>query len=312
MSGYALATREAEETHAFVVFDVLQFTALALVSATYLSALFSAKLQRLKTWFALMVSSLLYCISFLLLLGHQTGASPSLGLCLFQAGLIYAAPPSVAAAGLAFIVELYLRLFTTLTSRKLDKRLITALLFLPPLTHQFVFWIALFTGISKQHTVQRNTQQMFCHINDNLPTTVTGVTVVALLVLMILLESVYTAYYLWRLRSIFRDLRRRCQCGPIFPFALFVRAGTYTFAGGLGIILVDIFLNTSSAASSGTGTQDLLAIIPLSVALVFGTQEDIVQVYKFWKKRGLPAGSPQPNINGESVEVCYDAERVHP
>ncbi|KAJ3898701.1 hypothetical protein F5879DRAFT_591910 [Lentinula edodes] len=76
---------------------------------------------------------------------------------------------------------------------------------------------------------------MFCHINDNLPTTVTGVTVVALLVLMILLE-LYTVYYLWRLRSIFRDLRRRCQCGPIFPFALFVRAGTYTFAGGLGIM----------------------------------------------------------------------------
>ncbi|KAJ3807697.1 hypothetical protein F5876DRAFT_67910 [Lentinula aff. lateritia] len=200
MSRYALATREAEETHAFVVFDVLQFTALALVSATYLSALFSAKLQRLKT--------------------------------------------CVAAAGLAFIVELYLRLFTTLTSRKLDKRLITA------------------TGISKQHTVQRNTQQMFCHINDNLPTTVTGVTVVALLVLMILLE---------------------------------LSSGIY---GGVANVAAFFHLH-----------------FPLSVALVFGTQEnnqDIVQVYKFWKKRGLPAGSPQPNIDGESVEVYYDAERVHP
>ncbi|KAJ3898700.1 hypothetical protein F5879DRAFT_979651 [Lentinula edodes] len=121
MSGHALATREAEESHAFVVFDVLQFTALALVSATYLSALFSTKLQRLKTWFALMVSSLLYCISFLLLLGHQTGASPSLGLCLFQAGLIYAAPPSVAAAGLAFIVEVSYHLLILLDSVYLIK-----------------------------------------------------------------------------------------------------------------------------------------------------------------------------------------------
>ncbi|KAJ3930668.1 MAG: hypothetical protein NXY57DRAFT_1039819 [Lentinula lateritia] len=291
MSRYALAMREAEETHAFVVFDVLQFTALALVSATYLSALFSTKLQRLKTWFALMISSLMYCISFLLLLGHQTGASPSLGLCLFQAGLIYAAPPSVAAAGLAFIVELYLRLFTTLTSRKLDKRLITALLFLPPLTHQFVFWIALFTGISKQHTVQRNTQQMFCHINDNLPTTVTGVTVVALLVLMILLELSSGIY--GGVANVAPFFHLHCSFGRELTHLL---EGWESFWS-------TFFLNTSSAASSGTGTQDLLAIIPLSIALVFGTQEnnqDIVQMYKFWKKRGLPAGSPQPNIDSES------------
>ncbi|KAJ4469794.1 hypothetical protein C8R41DRAFT_924986 [Lentinula lateritia] len=317
MSRYALAMREAEETHAFVVFDVLQFTALALVSATYLSALFSTKLQRLKTWFALMISSLMYCISFLLLLGHQTGASPSLGLCLFQAGLIYAAPPSVAAAGLAFIVELYLRLFTTLTSRKLDKRLITALLFLPPLTHQFVFWIALFTGISKQHTVQRNTQQMFCHINDNLPTTVTGVTVVALLVLMILLECTqivpvdfqlscnmfqqYTQSIIFGVYAVSSGIYGGvANVAPFFHLhCSFGRELTHLLEGWESFWST-FFLNTSSAASSGTGTQDLLAIIPLSIALVFGTQEDIVQMYKFWKKRGLPAGSPQPNIDSES------------
>ncbi|KAJ3891533.1 hypothetical protein GG344DRAFT_65337 [Lentinula edodes] len=220
MSRYALAMREAEETHAFVVFDVLQFTALALVSATYLSALFSTKLQRLKT--------------------------------------------CVAAAGLAFIVELYLRLFTTLTSRKLDKRLITA--------------IALFTGISKQDTVQRNTQQMFCHINDNLPTTVTGVTVVALLVLMILLE---------------------------------LSSGIY---GGVANVAPFFHLHCSFGREL-THLLEGWELFPLSIALVFGTQEnnqDIVQVYKFWKKRSLPAGSPQPNIDSESVEVCSDAERVHP
>ncbi|KAJ3821467.1 hypothetical protein F5880DRAFT_820126 [Lentinula raphanica] len=249
------------ESRAFVVFDILQFIALALISLTYLFALFSKRRQRMKTWFALMVSSLVYCISYLLLVGHQTGPEPPLGLCLFQAGLIYAAPPVVAAAGLAFVVELYLRLTTMMDSRKLDPRIITGLLFLPPLTHQVTFWIAMFTGLSNLGAIQRNSQQMFCHLLDDLPTTVTGILAAVLVVSMILLE-LYTIYYFWRQRGIFRDLRRRHQSGPIFPFALFVRVGIFTFAGGLGIILIDI------------------------MAIVFGTQEDFVQMYNSWKRRG--------------------------
>ncbi|KAJ3715993.1 hypothetical protein C8R42DRAFT_778731 [Lentinula raphanica] len=267
------------ESRAFVVFDILQFIALALISLTYLFALLSKRPQRMKTWFALMVSSLVYCISYLLLVGHQTGPEPPLGLCLFQAGLIYAAPPVVAAAGLAFVVEvslsfsylstthltgvgkLYLRLTTMMVSRKLDPRIITGLLFLPPLTHQVTFWIAMFTGLSNLGAIQRNSQQMFCHLLDDLPTTVTGILAAVLVVSMILLE-LYTIYYFWRQRGIFRDLRRRHQSGPIFPFALFVRVGFFTFAGGLGIILIDI------------------------MAIVFGTQEDFVQMYNSWKRRG--------------------------
>ncbi|KAJ3726540.1 hypothetical protein DFJ43DRAFT_561780 [Lentinula guzmanii] len=302
-----MATREEQEPY-YVVFDILQFTALALISATYLSALFSQKLQRMKTWFALMISCLLYCISFVLLVGHQTGPSPSLDLCLFQAGLIYAAPPSVAAAGLAFVVELYLRLTTTLTQRRLDNRIITGLLFMPPVVHQIIFWIAMFTGLPKPDIVHRNQQQMFCDIGDDIPTTVTGITVIVLIAMMILLE-LYTIYYLWSVRSVFRDLRKRCECGPIFPFALFVRVGIFTFAGGLGMILVDILLNKRSALSGGAGTIDLMAVIPLTIALVFGTQEDIVQIYKFWKKKGPLEDTSPADIDIEVRGKIDDVDR---
>ncbi|KAJ3732184.1 hypothetical protein DFJ43DRAFT_1182676 [Lentinula guzmanii] len=294
-----MATREEQEPY-YVVFDILQFTALALISATYLSALFSQKLQRMKTWFALMISCLLYCISFVLLVGHQTGPSPSLDLCLFQAGLIYAAPPSVAAAGLAFVVELYLRLTTTLTQRRLDNRIITGLLFMPPVVHQIIFWIAIL-GFPKPDIVHRNQQQMFCDIGDDIPTTVTGITVIVLIAMMILLE-LYTIYYLWSVRSVFRDLRKRCECGPIFPFALFVRVGIFTFAG-------DILLNKRSALSGGAGTIDLMAVIPLTIALVFGTQEDIVQIYKFWKKKGPLEDTSPADIDIEVRGKIDDVDR---
>jgi len=250
---------------------------------------------------------MLYCVSFLLLVGHQAASNPPpLGLCLFQAGMIYAAPPSVAAAGLAFVIELYLRLSTSLTQRILDDRLVTVVLFLPAIAHQVIFWIALFSGISHQDAVERDPQMIFCHINTDLPTTSTGVTVVLFLVFMIILE-LYTMYYLWRRRSAFQELRRRGS-GPIFPFPLFVRVGIYTFAGGFGIIMVDIFMN--KADSSGTGVIDLLAVIPLSVALVFGTQEDIVRMYMFWKKRG-----PRPPPTGIRYSVHIhqvDPELGHP
>ncbi|KAJ3773509.1 hypothetical protein FB446DRAFT_532019 [Lentinula raphanica] len=273
--------------------------ALTFVSTTYLFALLSKRrLSRFKTWFALMISSLVYCISFLLLVGHQTGPEPPFGLCLFQAGLIYAAPPGVAAAGLAFVVELFLRLTTTMDNRQLDLRIITGLLFLPPLAHQIVFWIAMSTGLSNRNMIQREPHQMFCDFAGKLPTTVTGSVTGALTVIIIMIE-LYTIYYFWRKRHIFGDLRRRYQSGPIFPFALFVRVGFFTIAGGLAILLV-YQLNAPSSSSSDTGTlTDLLAIIPLLIAIVFGTQEqDLVQMYKFWKKRGSPKDTFDPATDG--------------
>ncbi|KAF9060594.1 hypothetical protein BDP27DRAFT_408616 [Rhodocollybia butyracea] len=127
----------------FIVFDVLLGLALFFTSCTYFSALFSKSIVRMMTWFALIISSWIYCISFLLLVGHQNGGNPPFSLCLCQAGLIYAAPASIAAACLAFVVEVYLRLTTFMTQTLIDNRIITSLLFLPAVTHQVVFWIAM-------------------------------------------------------------------------------------------------------------------------------------------------------------------------
>ncbi|KAF9060593.1 hypothetical protein BDP27DRAFT_1429912 [Rhodocollybia butyracea] len=122
--------------------------------------------------------------------------------------------------------------------------------------------------------------------------------------------EVYTIVYLWRRRAIFREARRH-GVGPVFPFKIFIRVGIYTFAGGFGIMLVDVLLNTNSTASSSNVTLDLLAVVPLSVAIVFGTQEDIVQMWLFWKKKH-PSHSPaQVNVRVdiEQGEIgCRDSD----
>ncbi|KAJ6576530.1 hypothetical protein DFH09DRAFT_1149593 [Mycena vulgaris] len=273
----------------FVVFDVLQLLALALLFAMLLPAMFSQAVHRMKTWFNLIVACVVYCISFLLLLGHQSGPEPPFQLCIFQAGLIYAAPATVAAAGLAFVVELYFRLSSTLSVTTVNERRITILLFVSPLAHLIVFWVAIFTGLSQPvgdegvPIVLRDSSGQYCHINSSIPTTVTGVTVILFIALMIITE-VYTVVYLIRRRSGFRGIR--LPTGT-FPLPLFIRTASYTLAGGLGIILVDILMN-SSAATSGSKyvVTDLMAIIPLSVALVFGSQMDIIGVYMCWRRKG--------------------------
>ncbi|KAF9027267.1 hypothetical protein BDP27DRAFT_1350674 [Rhodocollybia butyracea] len=275
----------------FVVFDVLLGLSLFFTSCTYFSALFSKSIVRMMTWFALIISCWLSCISFLLLVGHQVGGDPSFSLCLFQAGMIYAAPPSAAAAALAFVIEIYLRLTTFMTQTLVNNRIITSLLFLPAVTHQVVFWIAIFTGLSKQEAVQPNPQNMFCRIDAELPPAVTGVTVITFVVIMIMVE-LYTIYYLWRRRTVFREARRH-GVGPIFPFKLFIRVGIYTLVAMI-LISVDVVINFGPTKES-TPALDITAVIPLSIALVFGTQEDIVHMYMFWKKKS-PSSTTHLNI----------------
>ncbi|KAJ7678860.1 hypothetical protein DFH06DRAFT_1165047 [Mycena polygramma] len=286
----SLFSRAAETgSPRYVVFDVLQLLALVLLFAMLLPALLSKSVVRMKTWFNLICACIVYCISFLLLLGRQSGPEPPFQLCVFQAGLIYAAPATVAAAGFAFTIELYLRLSSTLSISEVRKRHITILLFVSPMVHLIVFWVAVFTGLSQPFgpggspIVERITDGLYCHINSNVPTTVTGITVVLFIVLMILSE-IYTVVYLVRRRSGFRGVR--LPTGS-FPLPLFIRTVSYTLAGGLGIILVDILMNSKASASdSGIVVLDLMAIIPLSVALVFGSQMDIIGVYMFCKRRG--------------------------
>ncbi|KAF9066901.1 hypothetical protein BDP27DRAFT_1329658 [Rhodocollybia butyracea] len=253
----------------FVVFDVLLGLSLFFTSCTYFSALFSKSIVRMMTWFALIISCWLSCISFLLLVGHQVGGDPSFSLCLFQAGMIYAAPPSAAAAALAFVIEIYLRLTTFMTQTLVNNRIITSLLFLPAVTHQVVFWIAIFTGLSNQEAVQPNPQKMFCRINAELPPAVTGVTVITFVVIMIMVECI---------RTVFREARRH-GVGPIFPFKLFIRVGIYTLVAMI-LISVDVVINFGPTKES-TPALDITA--------------DIVHMYMFWKKKS-PSSTTHLNI----------------
>ncbi|KAJ7756505.1 hypothetical protein DFH07DRAFT_481806 [Mycena maculata] len=94
--------------------------------------------------------------------------------------------------------------------------------------------------------------------------------------------TVYTIVCLVRKRSAFKGLRLTSRA---FPLSLFIRTASYSSIGAVAMIFVYIINSSSSLPGLQFVFKDLAAAIPLSVALVFGTQHDILSVYMFWKKK---------------------------
>jgi len=285
----SLVGRVDHGTPSFVTFDVLQTLALCLLTMTILPALFSKSVSRMKTWFSLIISLMVYCVSFLLLLSHQAGPDPPLELCIFQASMIYAAPPLVCFCGLTFVIELYLKIRSAILQVDINEKYIVVLLHLAPFVHSTVAWEALLSGL---HTIQRDPSRMYCNVSSRWPPMVTGVTVVLLLTAMLSFEVV-TFMLLYRERSAARELDAQ---GPaIFPLRMFIRTAIYTFASCvtiLTVVLLDI-VDLLPTHSSRQAVLYIFAFIPLSLALLFGSQADIIYWYMpMFQRRDHPVSFP--------------------
>ncbi|KAJ6505513.1 hypothetical protein C8R45DRAFT_972929, partial [Mycena sanguinolenta] len=273
-----------------LIFDTLTGIAFVILLVSVLVAWFSG-VQRVKTWYLLQLSSAGYCLSFLLLVGQQTGPEPPLQFCALSAALIYAAPPAVASAALFFVIELHLRLSSALFSRSMSDTFIYWVAWGIPISHGLVFWVSLIIGLSDISKIQREPSGVYCHIVDNkVPTLLTGTLVILFLGSMLIMEVV-TIVHLFQQRAALRTTVR--VRGSDFPLPLFFRTVLYTISGGFGIIMLDILLNVSS-----TVTVNLLAIIPLSVALVFGTQKELIRAVSLCQfGRNKPGAVPLSATN---------------
>ncbi|KIK65040.1 hypothetical protein GYMLUDRAFT_39449 [Collybiopsis luxurians FD-317 M1] len=265
-------------TSPIVIFDILQCLALISLLIPFTTAVLSKSVGRMRTWYNLLFFCIIYCVSFLLLVGHQsTKEEPPLGLCMFQAGAIYAAPPGVGVAGFVFNIELYWRLSSAIMGWRIKERNVSWLLFITPIVHVIIFWEAIFYGLSDLPSIERDPSGIYCHVKQKIPTLITGGTVIAFVVLSTTVE-IYTAYFLWKRRRVFHEVRRRLS-QDIFPFSLFIRVVLYTLIGFIAIIIT-IRLNVMPENTPEyIASMHTLSIIPLSVAVLFGSQKDILRVY---------------------------------
>ncbi|SJL08549.1 uncharacterized protein ARMOST_11915 [Armillaria ostoyae] len=149
-----------------IAFDTLQVLGLVLLLALLAPALFSSNIKRTATWFGMIVSGIIYCASYLILMfiGGQGGSEPSTGVCLFQACLVHSTPIFGTSCALSFVMDLSVSFFCTFLGKTPPR--VTPIILLA--SSSLLFMIggleALVTGLKDPEDVRRNESHLYCHI----------------------------------------------------------------------------------------------------------------------------------------------------
>ncbi|KAK0236676.1 hypothetical protein EDD85DRAFT_834445 [Armillaria nabsnona] len=184
-----------------------------------------------------------------------------------------------------------------------NERLVTRMLWCPPVVHVIVFWVVMVYGLSDVNKVERVETGFYCRVDHPASYLVPAVLVFFFTMNMLSLEG-YTVLYLLRERKLsFLDVIRYFgTMAPLPLLKLFVRCSLYTLVicGIIILVMTDL---------SGLSTTHLLAFIPLSIAVLFGSQVDILRVYMFWRPRPPPV--PPKDWPQSLSFVAADGNTLH-
>ncbi|KAF5359119.1 hypothetical protein D9756_003486 [Leucocoprinus leucothites] len=267
-----------------VLFDVVTILSFALIALILATAYCSKHVHLRKAWYGQMVQWMIYCMSYMLLFGFQEGTEPPRSLCLFQASLIYACPPACAVGSTCFIIDFYmstslLHKNPTLKMPKLEILFIS----LPWITLTgTALQVVLFTVANQKFDAVRRSPGCFlCNISDPEPTIV-SVTLVLLALIVWFYYEVQSGIIMYRNRLEYAGFSYKAARKYL---SLYIRSAILTVGMAVGTA-ISIWALSSSSRRFGMGTWSVaLPFMPIFVALVFGTQEDIMRVWMFWKKR---------------------------
>ncbi|KAF7300569.1 hypothetical protein HMN09_00941800 [Mycena chlorophos] len=230
--------------------------------------------RRHASWFSFMVAWLISCASYLLTMSVPEDQEPNHALCLFQASLIYAVPVLTSAATISLVVNIYLNLRALLTgSRNYSRATVTAALIIVPYIPAWaVFTIALKIGLGTDHNavVGRHQGNGYCSlVNDVHPTQVSSAFVAALMIVCLGIEIVIIR----AMRRAWETLQRDDR-GSI---TIAVRVLAFTLVGMLSIILSLVLL--ALPYEQNNAFNIVIATIPLSSVLIFGSQADFLAAW---------------------------------
>jgi len=276
---------QSEETGSLQIsliwlFNSLQMFGLVAIIAVTSTAVLSAQIKRVSTWYIFMGGWVLWCISFSLLFGNQENGCPAYWFCLLQAALIYAGPPANACATLAILLELYFSMKTTLNGLDNPRWRTIVLTVAPPATYLVIFLEALVYGLVNPGVVKRDVSGMYCGITSGLPAKISASLVGIFSVTMLIYQGL-TFTVLYRNWLAFR----RLQVSPKnknLSLSMIIRVSVYSFLPilALGLSVEAVILTTSSGLA-----QIATATLPGLAALIFGSQKDILSVFSCQRKQ---------------------------
>ncbi|KAF8067923.1 hypothetical protein FPV67DRAFT_1164802 [Lyophyllum atratum] len=265
--------------------QVEAFIALQIIGAAlFILVAFSAFIAQIRggrrhaTFFSFCFAWVAFCISFSLLYfaGQQDARpTPEHGLCVVHSALVYAAPPLASSATISLVTHLLLNVLLALSSTS-DKRRsswTSAALIIVPWT----IWVAVFIGVllfgfHHPELVAVSPNGTFCVlVNTTLPKLTSVWATIASTVLVG--EEVVIAVLLYRNRDILSGLGHNKTMA--------IRVGIFSI---LGVGAIAVALVYTVTQKRGVQFDLLIAAIPPSTAIIFGSQMDILRVWLFWKK----------------------------
>ncbi|KAH8833285.1 hypothetical protein DL96DRAFT_1585616 [Flagelloscypha sp. PMI_526] len=267
-------------------YNILQIAGFLAISCVTLTACFSRRIQRSPNWYMAMFMWMWWCIpySFLMFSGHQLDVKqvpvPPRALCTIQAAFVYASPSALTVADFGILAQISSLVFETLYQKPgLSKQISRPLLYVPLVFYVTIFFISLSVGIDNPSKVNRSSTGAYCNIDHPLPSTVSSVASLIATVMILLLE-LFTFILLWKHRAWVK--RMKTSSTPM-PISLFIRVTCFSMGPITGSIFSAFSIGSNEAYQSPTVVL-LTAAAPLLVAFVFGTQQDILSVWAFWKR----------------------------
>ncbi|KAF7424535.1 hypothetical protein PC9H_009842 [Pleurotus ostreatus] len=272
-------------------FNGVQLTGLVLLLAVVLTAWLAPTVKRSPAWYNVIISWIFSSSSFLLLMGRQAGPSPPFGLCLVQSMFIYAAPAMNACVCLCFALELFFSVFGATTQTRTSFKWKFLIVSLPYVTTFLVCLEVLTIGLINRNLVERNAIGMYCHLSISAPSIVTGVIVIFVMISVLPVVAVVIFMFI-RNWSNFRTLCAEENGGV--PRRMMIRFGIFCI---LPLPIVTISLVSwqfSDRSPSAAPLAIVIATLPIMIALIFGTQWDILHVWMFWKRHPHPVYPMSP------------------
>ncbi|SJL02478.1 uncharacterized protein ARMOST_05806 [Armillaria ostoyae] len=232
-----------------------------------------------------------WCASYLIIIGQQTGDGPSIGLCTFQAAVIYSSNPFVTSAALSLTFELFVKLNAVLNQTgPPSKEWTWGLVLFPPLIYLMVFIWVIAVGIGHPNLVERDDLSMFCHIKVSEDIGLAQPFVVSATVTL-LVEILIAIFSVWN-NVILVGYKRKTgefisENDSPFRMSVFIRrTALVTALTILGIIMaITSFVQPPQHNSPAWNIS--LTAMPICTFLLFGTRMDLIRV---WFCLGTPPG----------------------
>ncbi|KAF5380783.1 hypothetical protein D9757_007106 [Collybiopsis confluens] len=282
------------------VFVALQFIGAALFLAVMLTAALTPRVRRYATWYTFCISWILSSLSYTLVIvinAYSNGSNSDLlvgsrawEVCLTQAALMYASPILTGFSSLAMCLHVLLYIRAALQVPMLQvKAITTTLLAVVPFIIYIIMFVVLFMvsglsilvdtklikgkqlGRANPAAVQINPSGYYCHLELQGPG-IAGSSVAILACVGVAVAETWMAVEVHRHHA---SLPRASQ-----PMAFIIRVLLFGFVDLFTLIVGLLFL-IPSARNRG---NFLLSLIPLLGLLIFGSQNDILEVWKFWRR----------------------------